>query len=92
MSLVPPPSLRRPLAVLLTGLALVAGQLGVAPGASAVESCTDTPVPGYTVRVCLASPDTVATPSLAGTVAVSARVEIVAPSVTPPTVSKVIFS
>lgn len=82
----------RPLPVIvLASLALVAAQLGAAPGASAAESCTDTPVPGYTVRVCLVSPDSVATPSLAGTVAVSARVEILAPSVTPPTVSKVIF-
>ncbi len=92
MSVDPLSSSRRPLSVLLTGLAMVAGQLAVAPVASAVESCTDTPVPGYTVRVCLVAPDSVATPTVSGTVAVSARVEIVNATVPPPTVDKVIFS
>lgn len=91
MGRVPRPLRRLPV-VLLAGLTLVLGHLLVAPGASAAESCTDTPVPGYTVRVCLVSPDSVATPLLTGDVAVAARVEIVAPSVTPPTVNKVVFS
>jgi len=88
----PPQRRHRVPAALLTGLALVAGHLLVAPGASAAETCTDTRVPGYTVRVCLVAPDGAATPVLGGNVAVSARVEIVAPSVTPPTVSKVVFT
>ena len=81
MGRVPRP--HRPLPVIvLASLGLIAAQLGAAPGASAAESCTDTPVPGYTVRVCLVSPDSVASPTLSGTVAVSARVEIVAATAT----------
>lgn len=73
------------LAVLL-GLLL---PVTVPTAAEGAETCTDTPTPGYTVRVCLLTPDSGAT--LSGEVAVAARVEIVAATVAPPAVSKVIF-